>query len=215
MIVTTNFQKYKWHLQLGNQLFLYCACRIIAKKLDCSYSFPKNWEGSSIIECNCGVDRTDHDLIVLDGWFQNVEYVNRNWFKVKDFALTQTYNFNEICIVHYRGTDHLHNSYVLNNDYYIKAKSKMLSVKPSLKFIVVTDDINSAKSVVKADDYISNTKEEDFKILTLAKYIVLSQSTFSWWGSYLNKEKTYCISPSGWWEPFDYRLKHDHIDCLI
>lgn len=217
-VVTTNFQKFNWHLQLGNQLFLYCACRYVSNQLNCKFSFPKNWEGLNLIECDLGVNRDYNDVILLDGFFQHTKYVNKNWFTIKINNINNkylNYNLDEWCIVHFRGTDFLYKSYVLNKDYYRHAKNKMLSINRNLKFLVVTDDICESKKFINADDYVSVSKEDDFKFLSVSKYLVISQSTFSWWASFLNENLLYCISPSGWNEPFDKLLNHNHINFLI
>ena len=85
----------------------------------------------------------------------------------------------------------------------------------NFKFLAITDDINNCKNYVDADDYQSNTKEQDFKLLMLSKYTILSRSTFSWWATFLSNTNIFCIGPSGWRKPTDQLLYSPHIHFVI
>ena len=85
--------------------------------------------------------------------------------------------------------------FYLPKSYYDYAKSKM---PKNIKYLIVTDDIVEAKKFFPNDKIISNTMEIDFCLLTLYKYIIIPNSTFSWWGSWLNNNNPIVIAPNQW-----------------
>jgi len=82
----------------------------------------------------------------------------------------------------------------MTSDYYKRA----LSHFPNLPVVVVTNDITEAqKAVGLTCHYVNNSPIVDFNILTKAKYLVMSNSTFSWWGAWLSQAKT--VAPKNWY----------------
>jgi len=45
---------------------------------------------------------------------------------------------------------------------------------------------------------ISNSVEEDFYMLTQAKYMIIPNSSFSWWAAWLNQNEPITIAPDRW-----------------
>lgn len=219
MTLTSKFKcKNGYHLQMGNQLFIYCACRYYSKILGCNYYYPTDWEGADIVECDLGSCDNEEDFFVLTGYFQSNKYIDRSWFKIKSLDINNhygNYNLNDWCIINFRGRDHLSSSHVLSKLYYEESKKKMTLLYPHLKFLVITDDLNNAQHYVSADRYESHTKEEDFKLMSISKYMIVSNSTFSWWASYLNNNLAFCIGPSGWRSPNDQLLSSPHFNLII
>jgi hypothetical protein len=223
MIITSKFKcAHGDYLQMGNQLFLYCACRYYAQLLNCGFYCPSTGIGTSgwggIIECDVGSKEGEEDFFELIGYFQYEKYVNKKWFTVKDIDINQhygNYNLDEWCVIHFRGTDYLSSHYMAHKDYYTQAKKKMSEMYPQLKFMVITDDIENAKKYVEAENYVSFSKETDFKMFSVCKYLIVSNSTFSWWASYLNSKKIFCIGPSGWRNDNDLLLATSQFDCII
>jgi hypothetical protein len=69
-------------------------------------------------------------------------------------------------------------------------------------FVVFSDDIDWCKSVFKGDNFIFITNEQDYVdlyLMSLCKNNIIANSSFSWWGSWLNKnEGKKVIAPSKW-----------------
>jgi hypothetical protein len=112
-------------------------------------------------------------------------------------------------IIHYRNYPPNNAWTKLGPDYYLKALKKL----PDLPTLVVTDNIDVAyKNTGIRGDYTSNTAIEDFYILANADYLVIANSTFSWWGAWLSQAMT--VAPARWFTgefadaPIDLYLKH-------
>ena len=141
-----------------------------------------------------------NDNILADGFFQHHRYFDncnvREWFKIylneQENSLYNEiigkYEHNNYCYIYFRGTDF--NSikpYYVLPEWYKNAKDKI----DSDKFIVITDDIETAKKFIDADDYISTNYKTDFKLLTSAnKLIIPVMSSFGWWGAWLSNAIT-------------------------
>ena len=82
----------------------------------------------------------------------------------------------------------------LDEAYYKKA----LSYFPDKRVIVVTDNIEAAKKAINLDvEYISNSPIVDFYYLSHTKYLVMANSSLSYWAAYLSKAKT--VAPENWY----------------
>jgi len=152
-----------------------------------------------------GFDIPDNSSLL--GWMQTDKYFThcedliRHYFTLKDLAKP----IRDTIIVHYRAFIDEGTLFVpLTRKYYLGA----LSLLPKKEIVVVTDNINRAKETLGLDvEYISNSPIEDFYLLTHCDYLIMSNSSFSWWGSWLSGAIT--IAPPAWLQPF---VNQDCID---
>ena len=79
--------------------------------------------------------------------------------------------------------------------YYEEAKQKILEYNPNVRFIVVTDDIDEAASRFVGYDIVSTSIAYDFSLLVQAQYLIICNSTFSWWAAWLSN--AIVIAPQG------------------
>ena len=109
-----------------------------------------------------------------------------------DVSYLQSLMDGEGIAVHVRGGDFLKASTQFNLcgvDYYKKGLEQL----PELPLYVFTDDIEYAKSIFNdkvVRGFISHSSDQsvvDMYMLSKAKYLLLSNSTFAFWGAYLNK----------------------------
>jgi hypothetical protein len=131
-------------------------------------------------------------------------------------------NSNSVSI-HVRRGDY-QNKYSIHSlcqkEYYDKAINKILSLYPNAFFYIFSDD---AAWVGKNFKTISDRKEvvnfnsgfnsfEDMRLMSLCKHNIISNSTFSWWGAYLNTNpKKIVICPEKW---FNSNCDHNTIDLI-
>ena len=144
-----------------------------------------------------GFDIPDNSRIF--GWMQTEKYFShcedlvRHYCQMKEVIKP----IKDTIFIHYRAYIGVDNIFVkLDREYYLNA----LKLLPEKRVIVMTDDIKKAKSVIgDGFEYISNTPIEDFYLLANADYVVMSNSSFSWWGAWLSKATTVC--PKRWFQP--------------
>lgn len=100
---------------------------------------------------------------------------------------------------------------IMRKDYYEKAIGIMEDFyKKEINLILVTDDIEEVKKEfdVSQFTFFNYSEIEDLYLLTQCDSTIMSNSTFSWWGTWLgNHDKVIC--PSEW-----YRPKSRPEDCL-
>lgn len=153
--------------------------------------------------------------LMLKGYFQNEKYFKKNkekilqLFYISDLDknnLKQKYHSadQEHVSIHIRRGDYLKNPNIhptCTIEYYKKA----INLFNNCKFIIVSDDIEWAKSNFIGNEYIfSEEKDEimDFTLINICDHHIIANSTFSWWAAYLNnKENKKIIAPKTWFGP--------------
>ena len=68
-------------------------------------------------------------------------------------------------------------------------------------FILFTDDLDLVKQQIDTTrfNFLDNTNElEDLVSLSMCDSVIMSNSSFSWWGSWLGKTKEKVIAPKDW-----------------
>lgn len=96
---------------------------------------------------------------------------------------------------------------VLGIDYYDRAIKEILSKCPEAHFFISSDDIEWAKNNLKIDapkTFVSKPDIPDYEemfLMSLCKNNIIANSTFSWWGAWLNqKPNKIIIAPQKWYE---------------
>jgi hypothetical protein len=90
---------------------------------------------------------------------------------------------------------------VLPKSYYLKAISELNKEVRNPFYIIVSDDPDYVRDCFENIEpkYISNNSVGvDLSLMSLCEYGVCSNSTFSWWGSYLMNNRKKVIFPKYW-----------------
>lgn len=153
-----------------------------------------------------------------ENYFLSIKEQVKHVFKFNDsYVREKTNKYNrelikkivtsESVAIHIRRGDYLNNNIydALDNDYYDKAISRMYSIYSKPTFIIFSNDIPYCKNKydnINAEFVDWNMGESswvDMYLMTLCKGVVIPNSTFSWWGAWLNKNdgKT-VIAPYQW-----------------
>jgi hypothetical protein len=143
--------------------------------------------------------------ILLNGYFQNEKYfLNIKPDLIKLFKQNEVYskfvqsNHAEMAkksyFIHIRRGDYLKSDlYTFDKDkYYKNAIQHILSVSPNAHFIIVSDDIEYCKNYSVFNKiqktFVDLPVLETLYLMSLCeKGGICANSTFSWWGSYLNE----------------------------
>jgi hypothetical protein len=114
----------------------------------------------------------------------------------------------ETVVVHIRRTDYLNNNsihHVLDLNYFINGIDILKKKISNPFFLFISDDIEWVKNnfdinnnanfkIVESEDSFF-----DFSLLKLCKHVVISNSTFSWWGAFLNENlNKKVVAPIKW-----------------
>lgn len=162
---------------------------------------------------------------ILDGYWQTGKYWEDICHVISDdfsFPTVQDSNvtrflrklepYNTVS-VHVRRGDYLlpENQVLFGNictqDYYERAIEYMKQAVPNAKFVFFTNDLEWVKDNFKIDnsifagDYINEKVPDwyDMYLMSQCNHHIIANSTFSWWGAYLGKNKDkVVIAPSKW-----------------
>jgi len=139
--------------------------------------------------------------VKYDGYFQNFEYTDpiREEFiqnlSFNENILEKYPNIQEKIVIHVRGGDYKNHKFHEQNltNYY----KKCIELCKNEKFIVCTNDIPYAKQLVDICDFIQENEVDTLYLISKAKGVICANSSFSWWGAYLNPNRP-IFMPSNW-----------------
>jgi hypothetical protein len=165
------------------------------------------------------------DNVYLDGfwasekYFINIEKIIREDLMVKDppDEINRSYahiiTSCESTSIHIRRGDYVNNPKTkefhgnCSENYYYEAMDLIASSVKNPNFFIFSDDCAWVKNNFKTDypmSYIDFNEEgrdyEDLRLLSLCKYHIIANSTFSWWGAWLSNDPSkIVIAPKNWY----------------
>jgi hypothetical protein len=163
------------------------------------------------------------DNIYLDGYWQNEAYFKDIRTELlKDFTLKNKISDKakkylddiknrQSVSIHIRRGDYITNSHTngihgsCDLNHYKKAVTYVRKNIKNPIFYIFSDDISWCEENFNFLDgkvFINDTKNafEDLELMKNCKHNIIANSTFSWWGAWLNEsERKIVLSPSVWW----------------
>lgn len=156
----------------------------------------------------------------VKGWFQDIrffehirkvllkEFTPKKKIKISTY-LRDVLECEESVSVHVRRGDYVKIRQTLSNAYYKKAATYMREYYKNPRFLIFSDDIKWVKENLDIGGnciYINeNGRLQDYEelfIMSRCKSNIISNSTFSWWGSWLNcNPNKIVIAPQNCWLP--------------
>jgi hypothetical protein len=160
--------------------------------------------------------------LLINGYFQSQKYFEDNSTYIKKLfyindndikKISDKYDVKNLTCVHIRRGDYLKFKdfhFTCDINYYQNA----MDLIKDTKFIFISDDMDWVKSNFKSDNFLySKLNDEilDFTLITMCKNVIISNSSFSWWGSYLNNNNGKIIAPKMWFGPSGHKDTQDVI----
>jgi hypothetical protein len=147
--------------------------------------------------------------IILDGYFQSDKYFSNYKKQIAElFSLNyENKTISPICTIHIRTGDYIASPVfnVVTPAYFKNAITYIKSINPDISFKIITDNSTLARTYLPKDlmyeDLSSSDEIADLSLLTTSDYVIMSNSSFSWWGSYLGKDKI-TIAPDIWFNSY-------------
>lgn len=162
--------------------------------------------------------------IMWDGHFQSFNYfkeieldvkrlfcIKRKYIKMFNEKYFDLFNSSNVTVMHIRLTDYKlsGNDFLGGKDlslpfsYYKHCINELEKNNSIEKLIIISDDIEQCKEVFnefKSIDisYETNSEIIDFQLILNADNLILSNSSFSWWGAFLNTKKKKVYAPKYW-----------------
>ena len=122
-------------------------------------------------------------------------------------------NNNPTVSVHVRRGDYLlpnHHFAILDSDYYEQAIVQEFWHPMDYNFVVFSNDIAYCKEMLSGDNIhfveptggekvCSDSEKEDLALLSLCDHHIIANSSYSWWGAFLSKNKDKkIVCPTNW-----------------
>lgn len=173
----------------------------------------------------------------IDGYFQTEQYfTDIRALILKQFALkTALSNYSkkienqilqsDVSIsLHVRRGDYTNNTNmqihgVCNLSYYQDAIKLFYKKFDSINFFIFSDDMNWVRENLNLKDAIYVHSEEkripheDIYLMSLCKHNIIANSSFSWWGAWLNKnDNKIVLAPIKWFA--DQKLRNEASDII-
>jgi len=167
------------------------------------------------------------DDLYLGGYWQSDKYFKDFEVEIrKDLAFKSSIitnvsdqqkliqNSNSVSLHIRRGDYHSHpiiakSHGVLSLEYYYNAIKHLKETDHSLIFFIFSDDMHWVKNNLKLKENVhfveGNTEIEDLFLMSICKNNIIANSTFSWWGAWLNSNKEkIVIMPEFWFKDKPY-----------
>ena len=221
--------KRKWHLDFmgisGRKInkvnFYFLKIKRSLNQKLFKYGFRKNF--LNIISepqfTNLNLDKYKNKSVIFDGYWQSEKYFyeNKNFIK-KEFLksrknIKNMYKGYETVAVHIRLGDYLDfpksrkDHFVCDFKWYLKAINFLNLKKKRLRFLFFTNDhkyLNENFVFPNNIDYQISSEKKDAHVdlleMSYCKHFIISNSSFSWWASYLGEDKeSFVIAPKFWY----------------
>lgn len=98
---------------------------------------------------------------------------------------------------------------ILAKDYYESAVQRLHANEPDSEVWIFSDSPEAASMLMKESGIenwrmivppLESTPNETLKLLSLAGKLIIANSTFSWWGGYLNSNQAQICAPEKWFK---------------
>ncbi|MDY0365404.1 MAG: alpha-1,2-fucosyltransferase [Arcobacteraceae bacterium] len=192
--------------------------------IDDSFVFDKKW-----------LEIEDDRYII--GYFQSEKYIKEirdtllQEFSIKEGISSFTkeiekeiLSIQNSCSLHIRRGDYLLQQNInihgfTGLEYYKKAIEMITQNHKDMQFFIFSDDIEWSKENLNIENvtYIDSKEKriphEDIYLMSLCRHNIIANSSFSWWGAWLNQNKDkIVIAPKRWFA--DEKLEKQSIDIV-
>jgi hypothetical protein len=162
--------------------------------------------------------------LLLNGYFQSEKYFEKHKESLIDMFYFDDYKDKALSFLsnikgtktslHIRRGDYIPYQsvmYLLDEEYYTPATNYFKDTT----FIIFSDDLNLAKQKFNKPNMVvfdSNDEVLNMTCMSLCDNNIIANSTFSWWGAYLNKNKNKTvIAPKKWYSAPELKENKDKI----
>lgn len=193
---------------------------------DCRYGEASTFETGCL---NTDMDVFKREKGVFRGYWQNCKYVEmvekelrhdfefRNKNDIKLQNVIESVEKKNVVSVHIRRGDYLRANIlyggICTDDYYEAAMQYIMRHEENVIFCFFSDDIEWVKEKYKRDKnaiFVENDMFEayedwyDMYMMSECKHNIIANSSFSWWGAWLNKNPNkIVIAPQEWFNGTD------------
>lgn len=165
-------------------------------------------------------------------YFANIRETLLDSFKIKKKEsnylkfLKKEINLSKIsCSIHIRRGDFINKKNinihgVCSLEYYLKSIEIMKANFDNINFFIFSDDMPwtkknlNIKNAIYVENELNRIPHEDIYLMTLCNHNIIANSSFSWWGAWLNKNiNKLIIAPKIWFADYDLQKRTKDLIC--
>lgn len=145
------------------------------------------------------------DNTLLEGIMQDEKYFFHHrkeieeWLRIKPEYDTYEFSKENLCVLHLRCSDYMNNDALfLEKKYWVNGMSNMKKINPDMQFMIITNDVQIANKFLPGIPAYNFDLAKDYAIIKNAKYLLLSNSSFTYFPALTNQVVKYIIAPKYW-----------------
>lgn len=159
----------------------------------------------------CYITGTDETLlsiadnVLIGGNMQAEDYYIRHkdeikqWLKVKEEYDCYDYSKDNLCILHLRCTDYMNSPELfLRRKYWLDGMKNMRKINPDMEFMMITNDVKEAEKLIPGVKAYNFDLAKDYSIIKNAKYLLLANSSFTYFPALTSETVKTVIAPKYW-----------------
>lgn len=132
-------------------------------------------------------------------YFKEYKKDIKDWLKVKPEFDSHEYTADDLCIINIRGGEYADSPELfLRRKYWLDAMKNMRAINPDMRFMVITDDVDSAKRILPEVEAHHFEVWKDYVTVKNARYLILSNSSFAFFPAYTSETAQFIIAPKYW-----------------
>lgn len=145
------------------------------------------------------------EYVQIEGNFQSSTIIPspedlRNFFNYNDNFFKPQFDIEKICLINIRGGAYLgmFKSPCVSLDYIYSCISIFNERYPKIDFKIITDDYEYARTILPEYEILYGNIKEDYLHINFAKFLILSNSSFAYFPTYLSNNKELILAPYKW-----------------
>ncbi|MBR5597751.1 MAG: glycosyl transferase [Lachnospiraceae bacterium] len=123
----------------------------------------------------------------------------KKWLKVKPEFDCYDFSKDDLCILHIRCTDYMDcPELFIKKSYWKKGMKNMRKINPNMRFMIITNDVKEANKILPGIPAYNFDLAKDYSIIKNAKYLLLANSSFTYFPAFTSETVKYIIAPKYW-----------------
>lgn len=121
------------------------------------------------------------------------------WLKVKPEYDCYEFSRDHLCVLHLRCSDYMDfPELFLRKKYWTDGMKQMKKVDPDMEFMIITNDVKEANKILPGIPAYHFDLAKDYSILKNAKYLLLANSSFTYFPALTSRTVQYILAPKYW-----------------